>query len=154
MVTGRAESLLFDSGTSLLMLTFPAIQMPSSPHWALLALFSSSLLSPCGRRAHSLPWAWVLIPWNPCWKWWVFGSSTAFHTPLSPRIALLGLPVASGVSPSGSLHTSCQLHGALFLALPWPEGRCTMHSLVSVLWEVLCFFGQDRGRLWHKFLRT
>ena len=51
MVTGRAESLLFDSGTSLLMSTFPAIQMPSSPHWALLALFSSSLLSPCGRRA-------------------------------------------------------------------------------------------------------
>ena len=51
MVTGRAESLLFDSGTSLLMLTFPAIQMPSSPHWALLALFSTSLLSPCGRRA-------------------------------------------------------------------------------------------------------
>ena len=33
------------------MSTFPAIQMPSSPHWALLALFSSSLLSPCGRRA-------------------------------------------------------------------------------------------------------
>lgn len=117
MVTGRAESLLFDSGTSLLMSTFPAIQMPSSPRWALLALFSSSLLSPCGRRAQipgpelGFSFLETLLEMMSVWK-----LHSLSHT-LSPRIASLGaaFPFRS-VTQRLSPLTSCQLHGALFLA--------------------------------------
>lgn len=44
MVTRRADSLLFDSGTSFLKPSFPTIQMPSSQPWTLLPEFSCPYL--------------------------------------------------------------------------------------------------------------
>lgn len=118
-------------------------------------IFLLSTLPLWEESSDSLPWAWVLIPWSPCWTLLAFGSSTVLRTPLSPRIASLGAacPFRS-VSQWLSPPASCQLHGALFSALSLLQGRCTMHSLVLVFWEVLCFFGQDREGLWYKFFRT
>lgn len=98
MVTGRAESLLFESGTSFLTPAFPTIQMPSSQHWALLALFSYSCLCLCGRRDQN-PWSELVFSFlEPLVENdYPLKAPKIFHTPLSLRITSLGLPVPSGV---------------------------------------------------------
>lgn len=151
MVTGRAESLLFDSGNSFPKPAFPTFQMPSSlcwpplPNFLVLAspfvgiqpvvgetrspdvkFFSvSSFLEPLVLIVHPQPFTHIFFSESPCW-----GCSSLRECYLTQAVSL----------------TSCQLQSACFQPQSWPQACCMVLSPAPCLEKFFCFSGQNRGR--------
>ena len=78
---------------------------PDAKHWTLPALFSSSLLSPCGRRGQiPCPELGFSFPEALVGNHYPLEAPQSCAHPSPPGSLRWGLPVPSGVSPSGSLH--------------------------------------------------
>lgn len=138
LVTGRAEALLFESGTSFRKPAFPTIQIPSSQHWTLLPNFpvpASAFMGsqPVAREIRS-PDLNLLSQFphflTPCWNCVSSESSEVFHTALCFSVTLLGLPALQECSPGNLPLTSASRWGIVLRLTPGPPAAALFTSSV------------------------
>lgn len=161
MVTRRAESLLFDSGTSFLKPSFQPskCQVVSTGLCAGLCRFGGICLSFTLNSWASSLWQERSDPLTrtccflisyPCWNWLASERSQVLHTALSPKVTLLGLPISSGVLSRKPLHLPPANRGGLLSALLLAPGLLCGSFPSSNALRGSFFSRTDRGRLWYK----